>query len=230
MTVRRFAPLALVLPALVLPALALLAAGCGTGNAAQAPTGTVGTVTASSTSPGSSTWHARVPDKPMTRPSFTLTDTDGRPYDFAAATGGRGTLLFFGYANCPDVCPTTMADIASALRQVPPEVRAEVSVVFITTDPLRDTGPALRRWLNRFDPTFVGLTGTPAQVAHVERLVGVPLAEQEQVPGGGYSVTHAAQVTAYGADDRAHALYQADAQVSDYRADLPLLVEERPPE
>ena len=165
----------------------------------------------------------------MTRPSFTLTDTSGRPYEFAAATRGRATLLFFGYTNCPDVCPTTMADVASALRQVPPEVRDRVSVVFITTDPRRDTRLALRRWLDRFNPAFIGLRGTQAQVEHVERLIGVPLAEAEEVPGGGYSVSHSAQVTAYGTDDRAHALYQADAQVSDYRADLPLLVEERPP-
>jgi protein SCO1/2 len=217
-------PRRLVLAALVLPALALLASGCGAGAAAEPPA-----VAVLPSSSASGPWHARVPDEPMPRPSFLLTDTSGRPYDFAAATRGRATLLFFGYANCPDVCPTTMADIASALRQVPPEVRDRVSVVFITTDPQRDSAPALRRWLDRFNPAFIGLRGTPAQVEHVERLIGVPLAEAEEVPGGGYSVSHSAQVTAYGADDRAHALYQADAQVSDYRADLPLLVEERPP-
>ena len=213
MTVRRFAASLLVLAA--------LGAGCGTGVAGQEPAGDV--------SPPS-VWHGTVPDKPMPRPSFTLTEAAGRPYDFGAATRGRGTLLYFGYTNCPDVCPTTMADIASALRQVPPEVRAKVTVVFVTTDPHRDTGPVLRRWLNRFNPSFVGLTGSDAQLTRVEQLVGVPLAEKEAVPGGGYSVTHAAQVTAYGADDRAHALYLTDAQVADYRADLPLLVQERPPE
>jgi len=217
-------PRPLIPPALMLAALAMLGGGCGTGAAVQAP------AIAVSPSPGAAgPWHARVPDKPMTRPSFTLTDTGGRPFNFAAATRGRATLLFFGYSNCPDVCPTTMADIASALRQVPPAVRDKVSVVFITTDPRRDSRQALRRWLDRFNPSFVGLRGTQAQVEHVERLVGVPLAEAEEVPGGGYSVSHSAQVTAYGTDDRAHALYQADAQVSDYRADLPLLVEERPP-
>ena len=216
-------PPRLVRLALTLSALALLAAGCGTGKATQPLA-----VLSSSTAAGP--WHARVPDRPMPRPSFTLTDTQGRPYDFAAATQGRATLLFFGYSNCPDVCPTTMADIAGALREVPAQVRAKVSVVFVTTDPARDTEAALRRWLDRFNPAFVGLRGTPAQVQRVERLIGVPLAEEDKVPGGGYSVTHSAQVTAYGADDRAHVLYEADAQVSDYRADLPLLVEERPPE
>ena len=219
MTPRRLVPLALMLAAL-----ALLAGGCGAGEAVGPPA-----IAVAPSSSAAGPWHARVPDRPMTRPSFTLTDTSGRPYEFAAATRGRATLLFFGYTNCPDVCPTTMADVASALRQVPPEVRDRVSVVFITTDPRRDTRLALRRWLDRFNPAFIGLRGTQAQVEHVERLIGVPLAEAEEVPGGGYSVSHSAQVTAYGTDDRAHALYQADAQVSDYRADLPLLVEERPP-
>jgi len=213
MTARRFAA--------PLLGLAMLATGCSTGVAGQEPAGNV--------SP-SSAWHGRVPDKPMPRPSFTLTDTAGRSYDFGAATRGRGTLVFFGYTNCPDICPTTMAGIASALRQVPRDVRAKVTVVFVTTDPRRDTGPVLRRWLNRFNPSFVGLTGSDAQVAGAERLVGVPLAEKEEVPGSGYSVTHSARVTAYGADDRAHVLYVADARASDYRADLPLLVEKRPPE
>ena len=54
--------------------------------------------------------------EPYRRPTFTLTDTTGAPYDFQAATAGRPTLLFFGYTNCPDVCPTTMADVAVALR------------------------------------------------------------------------------------------------------------------
>ena len=57
---------------------------------------------------------------PYQRPSFTLTDQAGASYDFAAQTAGRPTLLFFGYTNCPDICPTTMADVAIALRSVGP--------------------------------------------------------------------------------------------------------------
>ena len=106
--------------------------------------------------------------EPYRRPSFTLTDTTGAAYDFKAATAGRPTLLFFGYTNCPDVCPTTMADVAVALRGLDPALAAEVQVVFVTTDPAFDTPEVLGEYLGRFDadlPTpFVGLTGE--QEAH----------------------------------------------------------------
>src|SRR3954469_2674728 len=67
------------------------------------------------------------------RPSFVLTDTDGKRFDFAAETKGRPTYVYFGYTNCPDECPTAMADIAAALRRVEPGLREKVKVVFVTT-------------------------------------------------------------------------------------------------
>ena len=110
-------------------------------------------------------------EPPYQRPSFTLTDTSGAAYDFATATKGRPTLLFFGYTNCPDVCPTTFADIAVALRKLDPSVASQIQVVFVTTDPARDTPQVIREWLDRFDadlPTpFVGLTGDQIGRAHV---------------------------------------------------------------
>ena len=139
------------------------------------------------------------------------------------ATKGRLAYLFFGYSNCPDVCPTTMADIAAALGKVPATDRAKTTVVFITTDPRRDTGPVLRAWLDRFDPSFVGLTGTDAQLAAAQQAAGVPLAEPEGT-GEGYTVTHSAEVLAFSPDDRAHAVYLDGTSVSDYAHDLPLLL------
>ena len=101
--------------------------------------------------------------EPYRRPSFTLTDTTGAAYDFKAATAGRPTLLFFGYTNCPDVCPTTMANVAVALRRLDPAVARDLQVVFVTTDPAFDTPAVLGEYLGRFDadlPTpFIGLTG-----------------------------------------------------------------------
>jgi hypothetical protein len=94
-----------------------------------------------------------------------------------------------------------MADIAAALGKVPATDRAKTTVV-ITTDPRRDTGPVLRAWLDRFDPSFVGLTGTDAQLAAAQRAAGVPLAEPEGT-GEGYTVTHSAEVPAFSPDDRA---------------------------
>ena len=80
---------------------------------------------------------------PQPRPAFTLTDTSGQPFSFATATAGKPTFLYFGYTHCPDVCPTTMADIGIALKTVPAAIRAKTEVVFVTTDVTEDTGPVI---------------------------------------------------------------------------------------
>ncbi|MEN3357218.1 MAG: hypothetical protein V7637_1200 [Mycobacteriales bacterium] len=155
---------------------------------------------------------------PQPRPEFTLTDTSGRRYDFAALTGGRPTFLFFGYTDCPDVCPTTMADVAAALRLAPVGVRRAVRVVFVTTDPRHDTGPVLARWLRGFDadlPTrFIGLTGTESQVDAAQVAARVPLASD-----GGR--THSAELLLFGTDDYARVVYLSGSSPDDIRHDLP---------
>ena len=91
------------------------------------------------------------------RPEFTLTDVEGKPFDFATQTGGQLTFLFFGYTNCPDICPIQMATLTSALAEMP-DVGAQI--VFVTTDPARDDPERLRSWLTNFERPIVGLTGT----------------------------------------------------------------------
>lgn len=158
-------------------------------------------------------------DPAQPRPTFALTDTAGRPYDFAAATRGAPTLLFFGYTHCPDVCPTTMADTALALQAVPTALRRQVRVVFVTTDPARDTGPVLATWLRNFDTglgtAFVGLTGTQAQVEAAQAAARVAVAED-----GGR--THSAQLLLYGRDDYARVAYVSGGDPADLAHDLPI--------
>lgn len=156
------------------------------------------------------------------RPTFTLTDTTGRPYDFAKATRGVPTLLFFGYTHCPDVCPTTMADAATSLRAAPAALREQVQVVFVTTDPERDTGPALAAWLRNFDTDlgrrFVGLTGTVAQVEAAQAAARVPVAEDD-------GQTHSAELLLYGPDDYARVAYVSGSSPEDLTHDLPIVVQ-----
>src|SRR5581483_3592139 len=125
---------------------------------------------------------------PLTKPVFILNDTSGAPFDFRQRTNGRVTLLFFGYTNCPDQCPMHMANIGAALKRVPADVAEQVRLVFVTTDPARDTPEDLRRWLDMFDKRFVGLTGTEAAIEAVERAAGVPLAQKTEPRGGNYFV------------------------------------------
>ncbi len=201
---------------LALLSAAALAAGCA------AASGSTGAPVAAD----HSTLHGLVPDSPPARPAFTLTDTRGAAYDFAARTRGRVTLLFWGYTTCDDTCPAVMADLAAALRRQPEAVRRAVTVVFATTDPRRDTPAVIRRWLDRFDVTFVGLTGTGAQLAAAQRAAGVPVAVREPLPGGNYAVDHFAGVTAYSPGDRMAVVYSATTTSSDYAADLPVLLRE----
>ncbi|CCG02019.1 SCO family protein [Blastococcus saxobsidens] len=155
--------------------------------------------------------------EPYRRPSMTLTDTTGAPYDFKAATGGKPTLLFFGYTNCPDICPTTMADIAVALRGVEPELAEQVQVVFVTTDPATDTPEVLGEYLDRFDadlPTsFVGLTGDQAAIDQAQLAAGVPQAEDD-------GRLHSTLLLLYGADDAAHVAFDAGNTARDIADDL----------
>jgi protein SCO1/2 len=123
------------------------------------------------------------PTEPFPRPTFTLTDSAGAPYDFMAETSGELTLLFFGFTNCPDVCPTTMANVAVALRNVEQSLAQEVNVVFVTTDPARDDAATLGAYLERFDAdlpvSFIGLTGDLAAVEAAQSAAGVPIAEDD---------------------------------------------------
>ncbi len=159
---------------------------------------------------------------PQPRPSFTLTDTAGKPFSLSK-TAGHPTLLYFGYTHCPDVCPTTMADIGQAILQVPVKLRAQIYVVFVTTDVKRDTGPVIAAWLRHFDPglprQFIGLTGNQAQIDAAQAAAHVQLAEDD-------GQLHAADILLYGADDYAHVKYlQSDNESDQIAHDLPLVAE-----
>ncbi len=161
---------------------------------------------------------------PQPRPSFTLTDTAGKSFAFGTATRGRPTLLFFGYTNCPDVCPTTMADAAVALTKVPAAVAAKTMVVFVSTDVKRDTGPVIAKWIANFSAiakntkaTFVGLRGTQQQVDAAQAAAHITLAED-----GGQ--THSAQLLLYGPDDYARVSFlQSTTEQAAIEHDLPIV-------
>jgi protein SCO1/2 len=193
----------------------LLLAGCGADAAAEQHDHSAAVASVESTDDG--TYDGVHLTDPYQKPEFTLTDTSGAAYDFADRTGAGPTLLFFGYTNCPDVCPTTMADIAVALRNVDPAVAAETSVVFVTTDPARDTPQVLGDYLGRFDadlPTdFVGLTGDQDQIDQAQLAAGVPLAQD-------MGQTHSALLLLYGTDGKADVAFDAENTGADIAHDL----------
>ena len=134
-------------------------------------------------------------------PDFTLTDQDGRPY-MLSAHRGHPIALFFGYAHCPDVCPTTLSALARAKRKLASGGEA-FDVVLVTVDPARDNPATLKRYVRLFDPTFAGLTGTEAQLDPVYAAYHV----YHQIDSGkgsanGYVVAHSSAVQFIAPDGR----------------------------
>jgi len=175
---------------------------------------------------GGGTYRGGLVTPPLPKPKFVLKNTSGAPFDFWNRTLGSVTLLFFGYTNCPDQCPMHMANIGQALKRLPPEIADHVQLVFVTTDPSRDTPAELRRWLDHFDKRFVGLTGSDAALAAVQKAAGVPVASRRESGTVGYSVAHANFVVAYSRDNRAHVIYPGGIGTADWIHDLPLLMKE----
>lgn len=165
----------------------------------------------------------------LPRPSFTLTDTRGAPFAFDRQTHGLLTFLFFGYTNCPDVCPVHVANVATVLRTLPGEDQQRARFVFVTTDPARDSLPVLRKWLDQFDSRFIGLRGDEADVANVMRGLKLPPAMRGIAgPDGAYDVGHPAGVLVFTADDSAHVLYPFGTRQRDWAEDIPRLLRVRP--
>lgn len=162
---------------------------------------------------------------PGEKPEFTLTDTNGDVFDFRKETDGTLTLLFFGYTNCPDICPVHMANIAAVLHKLPISMARQVSVVFVTTDPARDTPERLRTWLDNFDPEFIGLTGSDSALKGAQAAAGVLAAVVTPSSShGDYMVGHAAQVLAYTPDNLQAAVYPFGTRQEDWAHDIPRLL------
>ena len=123
-----------------------------------------------------------------------LTDSEGQPFDTRSSLKAPLTLVFFGYTKCPDICQAVMADITSAVSRLEPADADKVDVWFVTTDPARDTPETLRTYLDRFSPSFEGVTGPLKDIVALASPVHVPIEKGDKLPSGGYDVTHGTAV------------------------------------
>lgn len=155
-----------------------------------------------------------------------LSDTDGEPFSLADPRA-RLNLVFFGYTQCPDVCPAMMSTIASALTRLEDDQREQVDMLFVTTDPERDTAPVLRRYLDRYDPSYIGLTGSLEEVVTLARSVGVFVAGAEELESGGYDLgSHGAQVIGVDGSGKAPVFWRQDTSSAELAADIVRLLGE----
>jgi protein SCO1/2 len=189
----------------------LLLAGCASGSAGS-------TDPAEVSGAGGSSWNGTPIRTGYPLPDQQFTDTSGVTVVPAEDAGDGVTLVFFGYTHCPDICNVVLANIASALRGSTPEVREATRLLFVSTDPARDTPEVVREYLDRFDPAYDGLV---APVPTVERAARDLHVSYERPDGstGGYEVDHGTYTTGF-VDGEARVVWSEDTAVADLRSDL----------
>ena len=127
-------------------------------------------------------------DPPVPAGEIQLTNQDGQPFSLSQQRG-KVVMVFFGFTNCTDVCPVTMAQFKQVKDALGTQAQ-DVVFVFITVDPHRDTQPILKAFVNRFDPSFIGLTGTDQQLEQVYTSYGVYHEISHDQHGANYDVQH----------------------------------------
>jgi protein SCO1/2 len=190
----------------------MLLAGCG-GSSAAGPVADVSVH-------DSDGLHGTVLPTPYHVPELTLTDTAGAPFDLATRATKPVTLVFFGYSHCPDICQVVMADIASALTRLDAQHRREVAMVFVTTDPKRDTAKVLKAYVRRFDPTFQAVTGSLQRIVRLGKAFDVPVEKGAKLPSGGYDVVHGTNVLGVTPDRTVPYVWTQGTSPADMAADL----------
>ncbi|MET7692613.1 SCO family protein [Streptomyces sp. NPDC005483] len=210
--------------AALVAAATLTLSACGSGDDSSSPVSVVSEEAGSDKA-------ATVLDQPFEKPDLVLTDTKGEKYDLRKETKGKPTLVYFGYTHCPDICPLTMNNIAVAKKQLPKSEQDKLTVVFVTTDPARDTPAELGKWLKGIDTTFVGLTGDFATIQASARTLGISIEPTHKDKKTGKTVSvHGTQVVAFSPrTDAGYVLYGEDATVDDYTKDLPKIIKGQNP-
>ncbi|MDQ3481291.1 MAG: SCO family protein [Actinomycetota bacterium] len=165
------------------------------------------------------TFRGAEPLKPYDMPDIALTATNEEPFNLINDTPYPVTLFFFGYTHCPDVCLLVMSDLTAALLQLPDDVREETQLVYVTTDPARDTPEVLRTYLDRYSEDIVGLSGSLDDISAAAEAMGVAMEGRNRLASGGYEVGHGAQVIGF-LGDRAPVIWTQGTPVSDLVADI----------
>ena len=153
---------------------------------------------------------------------LTLTDHNGQRRSLADFQG-KVILLFFGFTHCPDVCPTTLVEMAAIMKDLGNDA-ARVQVLFVTVDPERDTAEVLRRYVPAFHPAFLGLTGSAEDIARTAREFRI-FYQKQNLPGGAYSMDHSAGTFILDAQGRLRLFAQYGAGAPALLHDIRLLLQ-----
>lgn len=159
--------------------------------------------------------------QPRVMTPVTLTRQDGKPFTLAALRG-KWTFIYFGYSYCPDVCPTTLAELARVqTRLAAAGEDADNQYIFVSVDPKRDTPAHLGRYVSYFDKKFIGVTGARAALDTFTHEVGVSYGFPDGTDGDNYSVSHTSVVALFDPNAHLHAIFtpphRADAIIDGFR-------------
>ena len=155
-------------------------------------------------------------------PEIQLTRAAGTDFRLSQVRG-KVVALFFGYTSCPDICPTTMAELKQALQGLGPKAD-QVQVLFVTVDPERDTPEHVQEYVNHFNADFIGLSGSESDLARVWNEYGVFREIVDGTSAAGYLVNHTARVTLIDQQGNLRVSFPFDTPVDDVVHDLDLLL------
>jgi protein SCO1/2 len=157
-------------------------------------------------------------------PEFSLLDQEGNAVD-RGLFEGQWDLVFFGFTNCPDICPTTLQMLAQVRKRLDAAgVMPVPRIVLVSVDPERDTPEALARYTSAFGENIVGITGDIAEIEKLTRSLGIYFASTEPADDGSYSVDHSAVVLVLNPNGRFRALFSGQHRVEDFVHDLPIIL------
>ena len=154
---------------------------------------------------------------------FTLTSSTGEAMSLSDFRG-KYTVLFFGYTYCPDACPTTLMDLQQMTKTLGPERAEKLQVVMVSVDPERDTPEQLATYLELFDPTFIGMTGTVEDIQPVASQFGIFFERQTGSENTGYLVDHTSAVTVIDPEGYVRIIFPYGTKGAEMASDLTYLM------
>jgi protein SCO1/2 len=171
-----------------------------------------------------SSWHATDIAGAMPPLDFTLTRANDGATVSAADYRGKVAILYFGYTHCPDICPTTLANLSEMLDKLGPRAN-QVRVLFVTVDPGRDTPALMKGYVNSFAPQIDGLHGSPDQLTALTRRYRVAFSVSPDSPGQPYEVMHSNAVFFFDRAGRARLVSTDTKDIDGTTADLKRLLD-----
>lgn len=169
---------------------------------------------------------ANVLADPIEAPRETAPDTTGTSVPLVRSVPGELSILYFGYTNCPDVCPLSMTALAAGMRELSPADRERIRVVFVTVDPARDTPEVLEPWLELQSPDYLGVVPPLEKSNAILKQMGYSEVTTEPMPDGdGYAVAHPGGIFVFTDDGRAHVIFGFKSTPDQIAHDLEVLLD-----